>query len=351
MKTIDLKKYILDNNKILDILNDLDIDNIKEHQNEFRCGKSNGLRIKKNESISITDFGEDVKSGDIFTVVMDYKNISFPRANKYLHDFLGLKFTFTGKDEVVKKGKSPLDIFMKINTYDENNNKVDIFKFDLYAQFDNFLYKEWFLEGISHRAQSTFQIMYDFNRHRIIIPHRYWCGESNDYLGVIGRTTMENYELLDIAKYLKILPSKVVMNKANNLYGLQENYKAIQKNKYLVVYEAEKSVLKRYSLYDETGVALCCHSMSQEQISILMSLDVEIVIALDEGIDIFYIYEMCDNFFRKRIVSYIDNNSKMLNKKESPADMNNANYNELFNNRIKYDEKEHDKYLKLKEER
>jgi DNA primase len=79
---------------------------------------------------------------------------------------------------------------------------------------------------------------------------RYWL--TGELLGFNQRTTVENYEEFGIKKYF-ITPT---YPKALNLYGLYENYDAIQKAGYVVVAESEKSVLKRDSLGDSTVVAL-----------------------------------------------------------------------------------------------
>lgn len=49
-----------------------------------------------------------------------------------------------------------------------------------------------------------------------------------------------------------------------NLFGLWENKDSIQEKGHVVVFEAEKSVLKRDSLNDPTGVAVSGHEISDE---------------------------------------------------------------------------------------
>jgi DNA primase len=203
-------------------------------------------------------------------------------------------------------------------------------------------------EGILPFTCERFNIGYDVKTKRILIPHRLWCGADNDFVGVIGRTTISNPEIFDIPKYypLKAYP------KSLNVYGLQENYRTIQEKGYVVVFEAEKSVLKRHSKMDGTGTAICGHAMSFEQSKILISLNVDIIIAMDEGVDINEIRAICENFYGIRNVYYIhDAEHKYLGTKESPADLCDAKYYDMYRERVLYDANEHKAYMKYLEEK
>ena len=130
-----------------------------------------------------------------------------------------------------------------------------------------------------------------------------------------------------------------------NLFGLYENYDAIQKAGYVVVYESEKSVLKRDSRGDACSVALSGKSMSDEQASILKGLNVEIIISLDKDVSLEHIRSICEKFYGTR-VSYTYDKYDLLNEKDSIADANKNKFNYLLKHRIKYDNKEHNEYIK-----
>ena len=184
-----------------------------------------------------------------------------------------------------------------------------------------------------------FGLAYSYRRKRVIIPHRYWM--TGELIGINARTTVSNYEELGIRKYYLTEG----MNKSINLYGLYENYNEIQKAGYVVVYESEKSVLKRDSLNDPTGVALSGHTLSDEQAAILIGLNVEIIIALDKDVPIEEVRHVCEKFRNIRNVSYIYDQWDLLEDKQSPADASNKVYNFLFKYRSKYDDEMHKKYL------
>ena len=83
-------------------------------------------------------------------------------------------------------------------------------------------------------------------------------------MGYNARSSIENCSEFGISKYF-ITPG---MRKEINIYGLWENYKDIQKAGYIVIFEAEKSVLKRDSRMDPTGGAIEGHVLSDEQVRI-----------------------------------------------------------------------------------
>ncbi|WP_297419188.1 DNA primase [Clostridium sp.] len=345
----ELKEYIVQNDKTKEILEEIGCFNIKSYTKEYRCGSpkhnnSTSISIKK-DTLKIKIYGKDNKiRGDLITLVMDIKEIIFPDAIKYIHQILGLKYT--GKIYKKKEDSNKIDIlkiFKKASKeyVDYSDEELKIFNEDICSEFIKLPYIDWVREGILPKTQDIFGIGYSKKSNRAIIPHRYWSGSNNDYVGVIGRTLVKNYDLFDIPKYFPLQR----FPKGMNIYGLQENYKGIQESGYVSVYEAEKSVLKRHSRLDYTGVALGSHEITQRQAEILISLDVDIVIVMDKDIPLQHIRSLCEMFYGIRPIYYIYDNFGLLVDKESPADKPDRVYKVLFNRKIRYDEEEHLKYL------
>jgi len=354
MTTNELIKYIIDNDKIVEILESLKCHDIKEHTKEYRCGLPNhhnkNTIVVNKETGKIKVYQSDgiVVRGDIATLCMTILNISFPESNKYLHKLFGLEYKYTSKKSKEKEIiNDPLEIFKKVksNKIQFDVNEIEIFDENALKDYMPYPHIDWIREGIMQWTCEEFKIGYSNEKRRIIIPHRWWCGSENDYVGIIGRTTIKEWDMLDIPKYfpLKSYP------KSCNLYGLQENYKYIQEADYINVFESEKSVLKRHSRNDKTGCAVCSHEISSEQVKILISLDVDIVIQMDEGIPINHIRHLCEKFYNIRNVYYVFDKWDLLESKESPADKQNKIYEFLWKYKVKYDEKEHREYLKWKE--
>lgn len=351
MTAHELIQYIIDNDKIEYILENLGCHHIKEYGKEYRAGLPNhsskdAISIKK-ETLKTKVFQSDSKilRGNIFTLCQNIKNLSFPEANRYIHNLFGLEYRFDFKNYNKKQETyDPLAIFKKIKkrNNDFNSYNLEFINDDCLNEYIPYPHIEWIREGIMPWTCKEFNIGYSVSKKRIVIPHRFWNGSRNDYVGVIGRTVIKEWEMFDIPKYFPLKN----FHKSMNLYGLQENYQHIQESGYVVVYEAEKSVLKRHSRNDKTGVAVCCHDISEEQIKILIGLNTDIIIAFDKGISIEHIRSTCESFYGMRNIYYIYDKYDLLKEKESPADATNKIYNYLLKYKVLYDEKERREYLK-----
>ncbi len=355
MTAIEIIQYIIDKNLINTILDDLGCHDLKEYSTEYRCGlpghkNKTSISIKK-DSLKTKIFQSDsgVIRGNLITLVMTIKNISFVEANKYLHKLLGLKYQY--KNTKNKKNKQeedktdPLEIFKKIKRKRNSVNIQDIEIYDntIIEEYEPVLFIDWVKEdGIMEFTRKRFNIGYSYKHKRIVIPVRYWAGEEDDYIGITGRTTIKNYDLFDIPKYYLLKH----YFKSLNLYGLQENYKTIQEVNEVRVYESEKSVLKRHSRLDGTGVGVGSHNLSDEQVKILIGLNVDIVICYDKDVLLKHIRSECERFYGIRNIYYIYDKYDLLGEKESPADKPNKIYEYLLKHKIKYDDKEHKEYLK-----
>lgn len=351
MTANELKTYIIDNTKIEDVINDLGCHGFKEYTNEYRCGlpnhnSKNNVAINK-ETLSIKIFISESETirGDIFTLIIHIKNISFPKANKYLHELFGFEYKY--KPQTKKKEKiDPLDIFKRVKKrrYIVNKEDIEIYDEDIIKEYIPLVHINWVRDGILPFAAEKFGVGYSLEKKRITIPWRYWSGEENDIVGVMGRSilTAEQCDMLDIPKYfpLKSFP------KSLHIYGLQENYETIQREGYIIIAEAEKSTLKRYSRKDGTVVAIGGHDILDEQVKILIGLNVEIVIGFDSDVSLQHVRMTCEKFYGIRPVSYIFNKYDIMKEKQAPMDLSDKLYRYLFKYRMVYDEKEHNEYLK-----
>lgn len=351
MDTISLKKYIFENNKIEHILQEIGCNHIQYHSNRnfYSCSNHNGdnqgaINVKNNEYLNVVNWtrkNDFDDNSDIITLVQYNKNMSFIEAVKYIHKILDLSFEFKRREEQQKKRIDPLSVFKKVlrcNRRTINVDDIKVLEDRLVQDFVPMLHIDWFRQGVMPWTKEKFGLAYSYKYKRIIIPLKYWF--TGELLGFNQRTTVENYDEFGIKKYF-ITPT---YPKHLNLYGLYENYDAIQKARYVVVAESEKSVLKRDSLGDSTVVALSGKTMSDEQVRILIGLNVEIVIALDNDVDINEVRHLCDKFKNIRKVSYIKDFMGILGGKDAPMDARNKDYQFLFDNRIVYDREEQRKY-------
>lgn len=352
----ELKKHIYINEKIQYILESLGCNNVKYNSssNTFTSTQPDGdnpagVVITNNEYLNYCSYSRNVPFSDgkdLISLVEDIKKVGFIDAVKYIHKILDLPFEFKKKEEPQKK-KDPLALFKRIASRRRMVNVADIQVLEdkLIQDYIPMLHIDWAKQGITERTRKKFGLAYSYKHKRVVIPMRYWL--TGELLGFNQRTTVPNYEEFGIKKYF-ITPT---YPKALNLYGLYENYDAIQNAGYVVVYESEKSVLKRDSLCDSTGVAISGHTLSQEQIAILIGLNVDIIISMDKDIQIDEVRHLCSKFYNIRNVYYTYDAHDLLEAKDSIADAPNKIFNFLMKHKVKYDDVEHKLYLKSLEKK
>ena len=349
----ELKKYIYEQNKIQDILEELGCHEIKyseQRQTFSACQPTGdnpqGVNIRNNEYLNYRSFSRGVSyddGKDLISLVEDVKKIGFIETLKYLHKILGLPFELKRQKEEPKEKINPLNIFtrqLRSNRRIVNVDDINILDEELLDDYIPMLHIDWFKDGIMPWTRKKFGLCYSYKRKRMIIPHRYWM--TGQLVGMNMRTVVPNYEEFGIKKY--ILTEG--FEKHLNIYGLYENYESIQKTGYVVVYESERSVLKRDSLNDPTGIAISGHTLSQEQVSILIGLNVDIVISMDKDISLNEVRHMCSKFYNIRNVYYTYDAYDLIGEKDSIADAPNKIFDFLMKYKIKYNAKEHDIYLK-----
>ena len=347
----ELKEYIFNNEKIEYVLEQIGCTKIVYHSNydyysscQADGDNEQGVNIRNCKYLNYRSYTRDVDysdNKDLITLVQDTLKLNFVNAIKYLHKILGLTYSYHQIEKPKKiYNENPLDIFKKMSSKKYVNvSEIKTIEEDILNDYVPMLYVDWVKnEGIMEWTRKKFGIVYSYKQKRVIIPMRYWL--TGELLGINSRTVIDNYNEIGIRKYLitKTYPKNM------NLFGLYENYDDIQKQGYVVVYESEKSVLKRDSRNDSCSVALSGKTMSDEQASILKGLNVEIIISLDKDVSIEHIRSICEKFYGMR-VSYTYDKYDLLGEKDSIADAPKKIFEYLFKYRIKYDEQEHKKYI------
>lgn len=338
MNVYELKEYIINNNKTEDVLIGIGCTNIKPHSKEYRfstplCPNATATRLKK-ENLKYRSFSADDESfGDIVSLTMKINNLSFSSSMSLIHKILGLRYNGVYKKEEKQK-HDMLDIFKKAknNTYrDYDLEELKIYHEDVFREYISIPYIGWVREGIMPYTQKVFGIGYNKEHDRVCVPWRYWSGNKNDFTGVVGRTLNEDYDILNIPKYFPLIK----FPKSMNIFGLQENYLSIQESGEVIIVESEKAVMMLHSLMKRNAVALGGHALSDEQIKILVSLDVDIIFAMDNDMDEQLSIDMCNRVKRIRKTGYIYDEYKLAGEKASPIDNGLKVFNALYK-RIKW---------------
>lgn len=247
----------------------------------------------------------------------------------YLMDFEGMPF----EDAVNKAAKiAEVDLskmcqsktmtFLKRYRQLQNQKKED-YQHDILPattmnKYKKGKVKEWLDEGIKQEAMDLFGICIDNYGNRIVYPV---YDIKKNLINVKGRTRYENYKKLRIAKYINYFPVGVM----DYFQCLETTFPYIQEENEVIVFESIKSVMKAYGWGYKNCVSAEKHTLTPEQIDLLVKLRVNVVLAYDS--DVSYnkgeVKGDIDKLRRVTNVYVIDDNQKLLggvNAKNAPVD-------------------------------
>jgi len=345
MKTKDLKKYIYENNKIIDILEALGMNNINDNNSKYiSCSQPDGDNpsstiIYKDEYLTTLAYTRNIKPKDyvgqtnIFHLIMFILKCEFTTAITWCCEILGLDNVKTISN---KRNKNYLALFKGIKRPKQLKEQI-YYSADILNQYSDIPHIDLIRNDaiISERILKKYNIRYDFRSERIVFPH-FKYDDSTKIAGLVGRTTIKAYKELGIKKYMSLLPTEYI--KTQNLYAFNLNKQYILKNGIVIVVESEKSVMKLDMYGFPYAVSVGCHNISDFQKKLLISLRCEVVIAFDKDVEEENILETCKQFSKYTKVSYIKDEYNLLKEKDSPVDRGYKKWCILFKYRRKFEE-------------
>lgn len=201
----------------------------------------------------------------------------------------------------------------------------------------------WLEEGIDYNVLVDFGVKFDMVRNRIVFP-------VLDHLGRLVGIKVRNFNQKDIEEHRKYLPlwhNKELYNypKMMVAYGYYQNQKIIKKAKEVIVYEAEKSVLKHGSYFTQNkSIAIGGSSFSNYHGLILKEAGVEkIVLAMDndwdeDGNRFYGLEKAVAEGFRIQDMGFdvdimYDWDGDQLGNKDAPIDRGRQVYSKLYRER------------------
>lgn len=201
----------------------------------------------------------------------------------------------------------------------------------------------WLEEGIDYDVLCDFGVKFDMVRNRIVFP-------IIDHLGRLVGIKVRNFNQKDIEEHRKYMPlwhNKELYNypKMMVAYGYYQNQKVIKKAKEVIVYEAEKSVLKHGSYFTQNkSIAIGGSSFSDYHAHILKEAGVEkIVLAMDndwddDGNRFYGLNKMLKEGFKILDMGFdvdiiYDWDGDQLGNKDAPIDRGRQVYSKLYRER------------------
>lgn len=344
MDSKELKdKIINDTQKIELILQELGMHHIKEEDIYYSCGMPTGDNTKSTiiykNSLHVDAHTRNIEDKyghtDIISLVSFINSTYITQSIKWICDICG--YSFYGKPEEKPEALSWLDEIYKMNTNAkevEDNEFIqpldeNILKY--YGQYQNMMF---YNDGISFITQKEFELGYDLETHAVTIPIR---DELNTLASVKARLYKD--KIMDgESKYFYLYPCA----KSKILYGLNKTLPYIKNKGEVIILESEKAVMQLWSHGIKNAVAISGHILSRPQVKKLTHLNVNIILAYDQGVGTlenneydkaFYKKEF-DKFLKTQSLAFIfDTSGKILNEKESPSD-NFEKFKKLYENKI-----------------
>ncbi len=326
----ELKEYLLEDVDRIDVvLENAGFHDIQHLSDEVRCAlpernNRSSVSVKLNHNLSTAIYSKNYY-GDLFGALGETLDMSFKETLVYVSSLFGLS---NGKYVASENPLNDLLAFTSSNRNSDNSNNKQFDK-EILNNFIPLPHDSLFYEGISPDACRLFNVCFDPEKSRIIFPHFDW--ENGDKIvGIKGRTTFDKeiIEELNIPKYWNYIKG---YKKTHNLYGFNLSRDNLEKSKMIILFEAEKSVLKQFTITKGKGysVALGGHSISEEQVEFILKNtpgDCEVVLAFDKDVITDPDFgeegfkEIADKFKPFRKVSYICDKYNVLGEKDSPID-------------------------------
>lgn len=237
-------------------------------------GNSTSLRIRliDNDNIYVNDFAKS-SSMDIIQMIIKEKNVQYWDVINCVKSVLGVDL-YSLKKTVKRSAFGGIYDGYKSKTHTPKVVIYDKTTMEKYIFRPNKLFLE---DGISIETQIKFNIRFDVESQRIIIPI-YDC--YYNILGYKGRLNIREVDESQI-KYLYMMPTQ----KHLTMFGYCQNYKSLYGG-HINIGESEKFTMQADSYGNENCLGIGGNSLTDDQCKIIFSLNPEsITLLFDEGLD------------------------------------------------------------------
>ena len=193
--------------------------------------------------------------------------------------------------------------------------------------------KEWLDEGIEQDVMDLFGVRVDTWQNRIIYPVYDICG---NLINIKARTRYKNYKQMKIPKYINYFQVGVM----DYFPGLNTTLKYVLDANEIIIFESVKSVMKAYGWGYKNCASAEKHTLTKEQIDLLVKLRVNIVFAYDCDVDYRSsdVRQDIDKLKRVTNVFVIEDRKKLLGGKETknaPVDCGEEIWETLYSQKRK----------------
>ncbi len=324
MDVKELKNYIYENRYVEQILESIGCHHIKYHASNsyWTCanatGDNNGaIVLYNNEYLMCLNYTRQMiktnRKTDIIDLVCYTKDLTFPKGLQFICDEIGMSYYHDFEEDIPESFKILKMIEdMNSNSLEEKEKPLKPISESILSYYKPYVNDLFYEDNIDYATQREFEIGFDEESNRYIIPIR---SELGDLVGVKGR-----YFNRDVPegenKYIYLESCA----KSKILYGLNKTLNFIKQSNRVFVFESEKAVLQLWNYGYKNVTSTGGKELSQYQIDMLVRLGVDVVLAMDKDVKKSEIEEIANHFPDGIPIYYIYDEDKILTEKESPSD-------------------------------
>ena len=212
------------------------------------------------------------RSGGIIGYLMDYEHLRFNDAVD--------KAAKLGNMDLSKMCRSQTMTFLKKtkNLMREKEQVVhEILSSNELNKYSRKDITEWIDEGILQEVMDLFEVRINDRDNRIVYPV---YDINGNLINIKGRTRYKNYKELRIPKYINYYP----IGTMDYFQGLNITLPFIKDQNEMIIFESVKSVMKAYGWGYKNCASAEKHTITDEQLKLLVRLRVNIVFAFDSDI-------------------------------------------------------------------
>lgn len=268
------------------------------------------------------------RSGGIIGYLMDYEHLRFDDAVD--------KAAKLGNMDLSKMCRSQTMTFLKKtkNLMREKEQVVhEVLSANELSKYSHEDITEWIDEGILQEVMDLFEVRINDRDNRIVYPV---YDINGNLINIKGRTRYKNYKELRIPKYINYYP----IGTMDYFQGLNITLPFIKDQNEIIIFESVKSVMKAYGWGYKNCASAEKHTITDEQLKLLVRLRVNIVFAFDS--DISYsdkdIKKTIDVLKRITNVYVIYDRKGLLGGKDAknaPVDLSREIWEQLYFNKTK----------------
>lgn len=324
----DIKRKLMeDPEKLRELLDYYGFAHVHLKHNELRFARNEEgglnirIRLNANDNITTNDYVTGF-SKDVIAFIMEMRNVSFRDVLYTIKRILNISdFEAIDKPKIIE----PFGGFYSKLRKRKQSPVITVYPETILNEYDNKGNLRFLDDNISLESQRFFDLRYDSETDRIIIPIR---NEYGELVGVKGRYNGDAEG--DIQKYYYPYP----VSSSQILFGYSENYAFLQGNEVLVC-ESEKAVMQAYSYGYRNCLGLGSHTLSEKHVQLIYQLEpTKVIMAMDKGLKDQFVNENINalrNYTRMsdmEIWKWIPGNE--IPDKASPTDMGKEKFRSIM---------------------